>query len=643
MTTLKFCPFCGFKLEGGEEFCPNCGKKLPEAADVVADSSHVAEEAPASPAPVRVENVIGEQGEKISEPIVETSESVENVSKPVEEPDEPIERASVAVEESEAVPAKENIMRAETSKEVQEDEQAGSGLKGMKSTFDQGGSDNSKSADKNSTPINLVAETKQVSPVKITPKRNKNWLLGVIVGVLLLCVGGGVAFYVTRSPQNKTATAAAKAKKGGQFSGTYSATIPMLYSDAEDSLEFSDGEVTETFDGKTTKGTYKISGDKIIVVLGKSTFTGKFAKDKKSFAIESADVELGLVEGTQYVKGAKKVDSVAVAQTPINNEKPQIITRPVKGTFAVKANKVVIATGRHVVSADLVADSPAGEKSFEVAEADVTSMVEPQKAEAIQVATEESSASSESAAKDSETTKESTKKSETEKTSESTKSSLKSTKTSESTKESTENSATTTSCSGAISTDTGKKVKGTYEVAGDLFTLKIGRYTIIIKISADKKTFELVSMVIAPEKVVMNFDEIEKGNFTSLLGEWKLIAKGSMSRLTGKMDWEENPLNDMFVSKDKIQTNSIGIVGSNFVSGSGSVSPGEFKESEGRLLLYQTTGGLYWSTAFYPEKVGGIIGFLDGSEMTLDNSKNNIVFSGRDGGDEIIYEQVSPN
>lgn len=28
---MKFCPFCGFKLNGGEKFCPSCGKPLPNA------------------------------------------------------------------------------------------------------------------------------------------------------------------------------------------------------------------------------------------------------------------------------------------------------------------------------------------------------------------------------------------------------------------------------------------------------------------------------------------------------------------------------------------------------------------------------------------------------------------------------------
>lgn len=65
---MKFCPFCGFKLSGGEKFCPSCGKPLPNN---VADSSELVppqqtpqaqpaqQAAPTTPPPVQPQQVSG--------------------------------------------------------------------------------------------------------------------------------------------------------------------------------------------------------------------------------------------------------------------------------------------------------------------------------------------------------------------------------------------------------------------------------------------------------------------------------------------------------------------------------------------------------------------------------------------------------
>lgn len=461
-------------------------------------------------------------------------------------------------------------------------------------------------------PARVVSVEEEGAPAKndnavksvksVAHKKKRKWLFGLLGGVIIIGLVV-TALFVFILPK--------------KLSGTYSAEIPLLFRDVTDTLTFSEGKVAETFDGqKMSKGSYTISGDKLTLIIGKSTLTAKLAKDKKSFAIQTAGGETGLTEGLTFTLGAKKV----VKKTDAGAEKAlaastdtqtvQTIKRKLMGTYTVKSHKVAIATGRHVVNVEL---SEADDKTFEIKQADLDAWLG--KTESDGAVADAKAATSSSAT----------------------------------TTSSSSATATTSSTAAKDSPSDDKKRKGTYSISGNILTAEVGRYKATITLAADHKTFELTSTEIKPELKKMDFDQIAKGDYTSLLGEWKLAGMGARHyTLDGPpLKWSKDDGsgdNSLTVTTDKLATDFVSLQRSTLTAGNQESTLG-FKVDDDALVatIVEGESAINWAVMFYPGGVSSGLGMLLTDGVTVDESKNRIVFWSSNNNNYLVYEQKGPD
>ncbi|CUS25732.1 hypothetical protein FC70_GL000873 [Paucilactobacillus oligofermentans DSM 15707 = LMG 22743] len=101
----------------------------------------------------------------------------------------------------------------------------------------------------------------------------------------------------------------------------------------------------------------------------------------------------------------------------------------------------------------------------------------------------------------------------------------------------------------------------------------------------------------------MNFDEISSGNYSSLLGNWK-IAATSLNHYDGKGSTWDTPYGTerLDVTSSQISNSDLTMQGTNLIS-NGETGIGNVKVEDGYLSIGGQTGAINWSIHFYPKGV----------------------------------------
>ncbi|MGR3741204.1 DUF6287 domain-containing protein [Companilactobacillus sp. DQM5] len=152
------------------------------------------------------------------------------------------------------------------------------------------------------------------------------------------------------------------------------------------------------------------------------------------------------------------------------------------------------------------------------------------------------------------------------------------------------------------------------------------------KHSSDSRSEKVVSHKknnVKHSELTMNVDQIQKGNYKSIVGDWKEVAV-SVNHLDGKGSvWQApSPEDSIAITADKVTNNSAQLVGSTMSDSENNSSNARFNMKNGHLNVVGTLGAHEYSIDFYPKNVSldDMDGMKQGLPSTIDGTKEHITF-----------------